>query len=144
MFTFLQFRMTPSGTYMHVRHSHHTHAHLCFSGFSSCIPLSLSLSLSLSFSLLSLFFLSLLKLGRCTVPDSAHRVLIRPRSGRRAHGSFGSLQSGVRGGARCPALARQAAHPPGEWHSQIQTTPCLYFVWKEQCIVGIVMIVWYK
>lgn len=62
------------------------------------------------------FFLSTTqKLGRRTVSDSAHRVVIRPGSCCGPHGPPGSLQGRVRGGARCHALARQATHPPGGW-----------------------------
>lgn len=71
--------------------------------------------LTCTFSLLTpSFFLSPLKLGRCTIPNPAHRVVIRPGSRCRAHGSPRCLQSRVGGGAGRAPLARQAAHPPGE------------------------------
>lgn len=53
------------------------------------------------------------KLGRRTVSDSAHRIVIWPGSCCGPHGPPGSLQGRVRGGARRHALARQATHPPG-------------------------------
>lgn len=86
IFALLQCVAMPLKTCLH--HSHHTHAS----------PASL-----------------LLKLGRRAVANSAHWVLVRPGSRSGAHGPPGSLQGRVGGGARCNALAWQAADPPGEW-----------------------------
>lgn len=91
--------------------------------------------------ILPFFFLrELLQLGGRPVSDSAHWVLVRPRSGRRAHGSPGRLQGRVRGGPRCSQVAWQAAYPPGELETNSGIFHFLFFcfvLFLEYCLCKI-------
>lgn len=109
--------------------SRHTHTHL---SFSFCPAFFLYHASSLCF-----FLRELLQLGGRPVSDSAHRVLVRPRSGRRAHGSPGRLQGRVRGGPRCSQVARQAAYPPGELETNSGIFDFLFFLFLEYCLCKI-------